>query len=205
MKFKHTAIACIALLAFAFNACDDDDSNGGATSSYLPLKIGNYWEFVNTPEYPPATYTQRTEVTRVVSFNNNEYFELVNIYKAGDNTSRDTTYYRITSQGYVYTWRKSSTVEENPMRLYADDSDSWKYETSYDAEDTITVDEIDDLAVRQTKLDDCKSFNYDIEQMADEEHSTVLAPGIGFVKRISGWGISSELVKASINGKVYTF
>jgi hypothetical protein len=204
MKIQYTAIACIALLAFAFTACDDDDSNGGYTNSYLPLKIGNYWEFVNTPEVG-IQYSQRTEVTRMVSFNNNEYFELVNILKSGDQTSRDTTYYRITHQGYVYTWRKDWTVEENPLRLYADDGDAWTYETDYDAEAVITVDEIDDLEIGEEKLDDCKSYSFDIEQWADEEHSIVLAPGIGFVKKLSGWGISSQLAKASINGKEYTF
>ena len=204
MKIQYTAIACIALLAFAFSACDDDDSNEGAVNSYLPLKIGNYWEFVNIPEIG-TEYTQRTEVTRVLSFNNNEYFELVTFQKSGDQAYRDTTYYRITQQGYVYTFRRGWTLEENPMRLYADDGDTWKYSTNYHAEATITVDEIDDLELGDEKLDDCKSFSYDVEQWADEEHSIVLAPGIGFVQRLVGFGISSRLVKASVNGKEYTF
>jgi hypothetical protein len=205
MKFQYTAIACIALLALAFSACEDDDSNESATNSYLPLKIGNYWEFVNTPEYSSIIYTQRTEVTRIVSINNNEYFELVTQHKPGQHLYIDTIYYRITNEGYVYTLTRDWTMEENPMRLFANDGDTWRYATNYHAEAMISVDEMDDLEVGDEKFDDCKSFSYDVEQMADEEYSTVLAPGIGFVKRISGWGLSSELVKASINGKEYTF
>lgn len=205
MKIQYTAIACIALLACAFVACDDDDSGeSSGTNSYLPLKIGNYWEFVNIPEIG-TNYTLRTEVTRVVSFNSNEYFELVSFQKSGDQNYRDTTYYRITQQGYVYTWRRGWTIEENPMRLYADDDDTWTYETNYDAEANITVNEVDDVELGETKLDDCKSFSFDIEQWADEEHSIVLAPRIGFVQRLVGFGISSRLVKASVNGKEYTF
>ncbi len=205
MKIQYTAIACIVLLACAFVACDDDDSGeSSGTNSYLPLKIGNYWEFVNMPEIG-IDYTLRTEVTRVVSLNNNEYFELVSFQKSGDQNYRDTTYYRITQQGYVYTWRRGWTVEENPLRLYADDGDDWKYETNYDAEANITVDEIDDLELGDKELDNCKSFSFDIEQWADEEHSIVLAPRIGFVQRLVGFGISSRLVKASVNGKEYTF
>ena len=159
---------------------------------------------MNMPEIG-IDYTLRTEVTRVVSLNNNEYFELVSFQKSGDQNYRDTTYYRITQQGYVYTWRRGWTVEENPLRLYADDGDDWKYETNYDAEANITVDEIDDLELGDRELDNCKSFSFDIEQWADEEHSIVLAPRIGFVQRLVGFGISSRLVKASVNGKEYTF
>lgn len=203
MKFQYT-IACIALLAFGFSACDDDDTDGSyGSNSYLPLKVGNYWEFVSTSL--EGKYATRTEVTRTVNLHNQEYFELVTMHQFGDAASIDTLYYRIEKNGYVYTFRKNWTIEENPIRLYADDGDKWTYETNYNDEAAITTSIVDDLEIGGEELDNCKAFYFDIEHAADEEYTTYLAPRIGFVKYFSGWGLGSRLTKASVNGKVYTF
>ena len=204
MKIQYTAIACIALLACAFVACDDDDSGeSSGTNSYLPLKIGNYWEFVSTPQ--EGEYTTRTEVTRTVTLQNHQYFELVSVHQYNNSSSRDTLYYRIETNGYVYTFRKNWTKEGNPIRLYADDGDKWTYSTDDYDETTITTSVLDDLEIGDEDLDNCKAFYFDAKQWADEEYTTYLGPRIGFVKYYSAWGFGSRLTKASINGKVYTF
>jgi hypothetical protein len=198
----------IVLFALSFSACSDDDKEcdcGNPSDSYLPLRIGNYWEFESLPE--PSKMYMRTEVTRTTDLDGSTYYELISTSQVEDENAnyRDTTYYRVDSRGYVYTRKKNVATEINIMRLFGNNGDKWTSETSYDEDAVITLSVIDDLAIGEKNLDDCKAYSFDIEQWADEEYTIYLAPGIGFVKNFSGWGFGSRLTKASVNGREYTF
>jgi hypothetical protein len=175
--------------------------------NYLPLKIGNYWNFQTTSHSQGQSSTQiHREVASIVTINNHEYYLLVTSSTNNSYTYQDSSYYRIDSNGFVYIYRKSNpNFEDNRFRLNGDDHDTWSYpvEGSEQAHITLTVESV---TLDNIELNKCKSYFYDVTQWADEEYTIILAPGIGFVKEYSNaWGLGQILKSARIDGQVFNF
>jgi hypothetical protein len=131
---------------------------------------------------------------------------LVSTLTINNYTYRDSSYYRIDRNGFVYIYRKSSPdYEDNRFRLDGNANDTWSYpvEGGDQAQVTLTVGTI---TVGNVAFTNSKSYYYDVTPWVDEENTITLAPGIGFVKEYSNSGWLDQTIKsAKINGRVYNF
>jgi hypothetical protein len=188
-------------------ACECNDEPRPETSNdYLPLAIGNYWNFKGTGLSSDELVEHR-EVVDFVTLNNMEYYLLVSTHlsPAWSGSNKDSAYYRIDNNGFVYVYKKSIDIEENRYRLNAKDGDTW----SYDFVDQYVADMTLSEASKQignNEVANCKDYSFNIEQWADEEYTYTLAPGIGFLREFSdAWGGGQELKSARINGQEIEF
>ena len=172
------------------------------SSGYLPLAVGNYWEFksVRTTGGPVA---QRWEVRGTAQLNGHEYY-LITAVDVANHTVIDSVYYR-ESDGDVYSYRRSMGFEELKYKLLANDGDTWNY--PYVDGDVMNVTlHVRSLDMPSTTVNDCRSYYFDVDRWADEEHTSTLAPDIGFIREYSdAWGSGIVLSKASIGGNVIQF
>jgi hypothetical protein len=181
-------------------SCDNDQQVNIATKdiSYFPLQIGNRWEY----EPIRTDMKLKTSVFTIVSTeirDSKEYFAMERLYQYENTSSRDTVFYRIDPQGFVFETSRYDTGERNRFRLGAADGDTWNMESS--APDNYVVrTSITDVTLSSQLLHDCKSFSYDVPQWADEEHYFILAPGLGIVQHGNAWGFDYKLKTAKIAG-----
>jgi hypothetical protein len=192
----------ILFLAASFQSCMDHEARlVYDKSNYLPLEVGNYWEFTNKMSGGAALATITRTVTGKTNLEGKEYFVVVT---SDSNSYSDTAYYRKDDQQYVYVMHRRSG-EENTFRLLASDGTSWSYPTENQSAYNVNV-AIATLQINDLSVDSCKTFSYDVPQWADEEHFVTLAPGVGFIKEGSyAWGITSTLRKARISGVEISF
>lgn len=191
-----TVFVCIS-------SCDDGDRVGFGDRSYLPLEVGNYWEFVSLSTQDESIIEHR-EVVGKEAIGDYMYYLVVSTWPPISSRSTDSVYYRISSNGYVYKLRKDGTGEVQEIRLNANDGETWAY-THLDYETVITCSEVEiDLGTKS--ITGCKSYFLDVSQMADEEYTIVLAPRIGFAREYSNaWGGGNRLKKARIGGAIRSF
>ena len=73
------------------------------SNSYLPLAIGNYWDFKSTGHSGDKLIEHR-EVEDYVTLNDREYFVVVSTHLSDiwSGHHRDTAYYRIDTDGFVF-------------------------------------------------------------------------------------------------------
>ena len=196
----------IALMIAILAGCEDNNirHEKPATENYLPLKVGNYWNFQTISAQGQGSIQIHREVTSIVTINNHEYYLLINT--STNNNYVDSSYYRIDPSGFVYIYRKSNpNFEDNRFRLNGNDHDTWSYpvERNDQAQITLTVESI---TLGNIEITRCKSYYYNVIQWADEEYTITLAPGIGFVKEYSNaWGLGQELKSAKVDGQVFNF
>lgn len=173
-------------------------------SSYLPLEIGNSWDFQPLTNPPGALI--HCEVTGLASINSHQYYLLVTSSTYSDRTYKDSAYYRIDNNGFVYIYDKNQpNLEANRFRLNAQNGDTWTYPVDNNSVATIKT-TVGPLVVGSTEIAKCKSYYFDVVNWADEEYTITLAPGIGFVKEYSNaWGMGQILKSAKIHGQVYNF
>jgi hypothetical protein len=202
MKFNTLLLSCTILLM----ACDDDSSFETGSDNYLPLEVGNIWIFKSLQDN--SDYKDFKRVTAEITFDNLVYAEVVSgrFYPDSnlDDSTYDTSYYRVDNNGHVYCRRKNSVAEENIFRLNAVDGDTWTYPTENRETVVITVSLVD-LELSNKNLRNCKAYYYDVNQWIDEENTTMLAQGIGFVKEYADWGTGHVLESATINGREFNF
>jgi hypothetical protein len=194
---------CFSILLWG---CDDDSSFEAGSKNYLPLEVGNIWIFRSLND---NDYKNFKRVTGHVTLDDLVYAEIVSgRFDADVNTddsTYDTTYYRVDDDGRVYFRRKNSAAEENRFSLHAVDGDTWTYTIENNYTVTISLSVVS-LKLKNKNLRDCKAYSYDISQWVDEEHTTTLAKGIGFVQEYSNaWGWGQVLESATINGRKFNF
>jgi len=201
MKTIILLFCCSILLV----GCDDDSPFETGSNNYFPLEVGNIWIFRSLQGN--NDYKTFKRVTAKVTLDDLVYAEVVSgrTYPddIGDNTY-DTTYYRVEENGYVYFRRKNNNAEENRFRLNAIDGDTWTYPIENSETMAVTL-SIVNVELRNKNLRNCKVYYYDVTQWIDEEHTTILAKGIGFVKEYAAWGTGQVLESATINGREYDF
>ena len=182
-------------------ACDCNDNPTPEMNDYLPLAIGNHWDFRAVGSDNDRTIQHR-EVVDYVEVNNKNYYLLVSIsFPLEGPAYKDSAYYRIDTDGYVYVYRKDAGPEANLYRLGSKNGDSWTYKSANNDDVTMRVSELDkdiDVAV----VRNCKDYSFDVEQWTDDNYTYTLAPGVGFLKEFSdAWGAGQILKSAHINGK----
>lgn len=176
-----------------------------AESDYLPLEIGNSWDF--TPIQPFESNNDgviHREVIGITAINNRQYYLLRT--SRSYNAYIDTAYYRIDENGFVFIYRKSRpNFEDKRLWLNAINGNTWTYPVDNNSTAKVTTIE-GSLVIGSTSIANCKSFSYNVPNWADEENTITLAPGIGFVKEYSdAWGMGQVLKSAKIHGHVYHF
>ena len=199
---KFILTFCVILLAAS--SCDDDRVSMSA-NRYLPLGVGNYWEFVTLNALPNDNMViEHREVVGMETIDKVQYFTVVSTWPPSSSVPSDTVYYRIEANGYVYKRRKGDGGEIQEFRLNADDGDSWSF-IYYDYNTIVSCEKID-IDLGSESVRNCKSYYRDVEQMADEEFTYVLAPRIGFaVEYSNAWGGGQRLKRAKVNGTTYSF
>jgi hypothetical protein len=208
MKFYNLMGACLmCCLLIVLVSCNQgvDDPEGGsknAPSAYLPLRVGDYWDF-KAVNNNLSTIVQHWEVSGTAQLNGHEYY-LITKFDAGNHTPIDSMYLR-EANGDVYTYRRSMGFEELKYKLNANDGDTWTY--PYMDGDVMNVTlHVGSLKLASKTILDCRNYYFDVERWADEEHTSTLAPNIGFIREYSdAWGSGIVLSKASIGGNVIEF
>jgi hypothetical protein len=201
MSFRYLlSVACMALI---FLACTEDEKDGIIeTNSYLPLRVGNYWDY-EVVTYK-SSYIRREYVRTTIKRNGDRYYEVVGGPLAvSASIHYDTAYYHIDNNGYVYCWRAGWENEENLYRLFASHGDQWSFKSNFG--DRATVESFyTTVEIGEKEIPECKGYFYDVPMIVDEENTGYLAPGIGCVGTTSMWQVK-VLKKAFVNGIEYTF
>jgi hypothetical protein len=187
-------------------ACDcHEDPQPELTNEYLPLAVGNSWDFNAVGQ--PELLVEHREVEDYVTLNGKQYYAVVSTHlsEVWSGHRRDTSYYRIDEDGFVFVYRKSIGIEENRYRLQGKHGDTWSYGYVDNFTANITLSELT-KKVRDVEVDHCKDYSFDIQAWADEEYTYTLAPGVGFLREFSdAWGGGQELKAAKINGRRIEF
>lgn len=184
------------------NNDDDDDDFLKPASDYLPLEVGNYWEF-KALGADAEEIVEHREVTGMANVNGRDYYAVVSQFHQTD--EKDTVFYRIDDGLNVYTYRTGMENEQLKYKLLAEDGETWSYPMTVDDTMDVTV-HIETVETPVRRIKHCKSYYFDARRWADEEHTTTLAAGVGFLKEYSNaWGMGKILSKASIGGNVIGF
>jgi hypothetical protein len=181
------------------------DAVTSTSVDYFPLQVGNYWNL--------SSIGTRS-IDTIVSLNGINYYRMVHVQVGPTGiTSRDTTFYRKTTDGKVYERGTKSTDEILKFDLGANSDQTW----TYAKDPTISINTypwnatlksvIDTVQLGNNTIRNCYRYYYDIPQGADEETTIWLAPGIGFVKEFYSGGTidRKSLTKVRINGIVRQF
>ena len=140
-------------------SCDKEDEKVTVTNDYLPLEVGNYWQLDNM---------DKIEIVGTKLIDNRTYYLLQFL--------NDTMYYRIENDKVFVIEQK-----ENPsikFDLSAEVNETWNYFSC-----TVKlISKTDTININNQKILNCYHFYFDVPDMIDEEHSTWLAPGIGFIQ-----------------------
>jgi hypothetical protein len=202
-KAMHKSVQFLGV-SLLFTACTYNNiiTEVRPESNYLPLEIGNSWDF-KTLYGSPYTRIHR-EVMGKATVNNREYYLLVTT--SSYSTIPDSAYYRIDNNGFVYIHRYfQGNFEDNRFRLNANNGDSWTFPVDSNSIATIKT-TAESLILGNTEIKDCKSYFFNVLNWADEEYTITLAPGIGFAKEYSNaWGFGQILKSAKIHGEIHNF
>ena len=174
-------------------SCKKDDDYD-LSKDYLPLQVGNYWEFQEWTD----------SIDNIVKMDGNDYYRvLYRRYNA--NSYSDTVYYRKTSNGKVY--MRSKFYPEDILRfdLNAQIGQTWEYINTWNLDRPWKVtlqSKIDKIQLGNDQIKYCYRYYFDIPISIDDESCRWLAPGIGFVLESNAQWTSGayRLTKVRING-----
>lgn len=197
----------IILTAIIFCGCknDNDPQATEPDLSYFPLEVGNSWEYV--PLLQNEYFLSVTvQIPSTATIGDHEYSLMVTKYNyAGVASVIDSSYYRIDSRGYVFERTTHGIEEANRFRLAAANGETWEIRTPPFKNFVANATDIGTLNLNDIEIENCKSYYFDFPPTIDDEHTLVLAPGLGIVKQLSSGGYDSILKKAIINGTEYNF
>jgi len=199
----------ILFVGLALCGCYSDSIDFGLHSdqSYLPLEVGNSWDFRPLGSSGDATIHREVVGTINREADGHTYYLLVTTSLAKPPAlpiRPDTAYYRIDDDGYVYILRDYNNYVDKRFKLNAKNGNTWTYPVDDHSNAKITV-TVSSVEVGSTTIANCKSYYYDVLNWADEENTITLAPGIGFVKEYGAWGLGQILTSAKIHGHAYNF
>jgi hypothetical protein len=209
---KRQIMRKLVLLSFLFSGCYYHQSAEPvipSDQSYLPLEIGNSWDFQPLGSLSGASIHREVFDVLTSQSMGHTYYLLVThstVPPPGLPIRPDSAYYRIDDNGFVYILRTDRAyTEDNRLRLNAKNGDTWTYPVDDTSNAKITVTS-GSLEIGNTQIANCKSYYFDVLNWADEENTITLAPGIGFVKEYSdAWGYGQILKSAKIHGRIYNF
>ena len=158
MKTLRLFIVLISVSIF-LHSCDKEDEKVTLTDDYLPLEVGNYWQLDNL---------NKKEIVGTKLIDNKTYYLLTIL--------NDTMYYRIENdQVFVIEQTEPPSIK---FDLSAEVNDTWNFNPCI----VKLISKTDTIIINNHKIINCYQFYFDIPDMIDEEHSTWLAPGIGFIQ-----------------------
>jgi hypothetical protein len=193
----------LLLLMLVSVSCDDDKecNQVPGAENLLPLQVSNYWiTETKVDGFSPTKITRRIDMK--VTISGVEYFRMpVEIEENPALLRRDTAYYRIGDNGYIYYRSSTSSTEKEFLRPSACDGDKWPYQ---DGTMRMSIEDYH-FEDADTTISNCAHFYYGVaDPMADVGGVTVLATGIGYLYEDAPW-VSLELTEAHINGVTYLF
>lgn len=197
----------IILAAVIFCGCENDNDPQATEPdpSYFPLKVGNYWEYVPVLQNPDLLSIE-VQIPSTATIGDYEYYLMVTKYNyTGFTQVGDSSYYRVDSKGYVFERTTHGSEEANRFRLAAADGETWTIYTPPLKDYVATTTDISTLNLNDIEIENCKSYYFDFPPMIDDEHTLILAPGLGIVKKLFSGGFDSTLRRATINGAKYNF
>jgi hypothetical protein len=109
----------------------------------------------------------------------------------------DTVLYRVDSRGFVFKISSFDTRERNIFRLGASNGYKWTIENAPE-KDLIVTTTYQDKIVNNELIPDCKDFYFNSPEIFDEEHSYVLAKGIGIIQHNNFWRFNYKLKSVSL-------
>ncbi len=199
---RKIAVLTIALTAILIASCEREniiytEIPDKLSNDYLPLMTGNVWNYSNS----------RATVKEVVTINNKEYYEVVNESIVADTVFYTyKEYYRKTSDGKVFMITSDKKREILKYDFAAPVKSSWTYPED-DNNHLWKVSKISNnlkVVVNNRQISNCMKFDYDLIQAVDDEHTIILAPGIGrLISQSYAWGVADTLRSAIINGVEY--
>jgi hypothetical protein len=181
--------------------CDDNDQVDMTTEdfTYFPLEVGNRWVYEPLRKELPLSSSVVFTIVSIEIKEGKEYFAMEKLYENGSAQSRDTVFYRIDPQGFVFEISRYDITERNRFRLGVGEGYKWNMESSAQERYIVTT-SITDVTLSSGVLNQCKSFSYDVPEWADEEHYLILAKGLGIVQYGGAWGFDYRLKSAKIGG-----
>lgn len=191
MRTKKTFVTFLmaAALITVIGGCESDETIQSKLNKldglgYFPMQVGNYWKFPNTSK---ITIDARETI------NNLEYYRFVK-----DN---DTTYYRETADGKIYSLKKGGT-EVLQFVLNANAGQLWT--TTKSSNDSLYValySKTEIISLNNLPIRDCYKFFYDeySQRKIDNEYTTWLAPNIGWIQTDAQIGLF-QLEEVQIDG-----
>lgn len=171
-----------------------------SSQDYFPLQVGNFWEL--------SIVGTRT-IDQTVTLDGKDYYRMVSVRVwPNGTTSKDTAFYRKSSDGKVYQRGTKSTDEILKFDLTAVVGQPWSYAKdptrSFNPHPwNVTLNSnIDTTVVKNYTIENCYRYYFDLLQMADDEYNVWLAPGIGIVRERYSGGTPDRIAikRARING-----
>jgi hypothetical protein len=163
------------------------------------MHVGDTWEYAAA--YPPGDIIITHRITGQADINGYPYFVMVQTTLG----HADTTYYRIDSNGSVFSRHAGTTGDRDLYHLNASVGDKWETNFFDDGRGFTTLTSLDDIRLNNVTLHNCKGYYFDVPEWADEETMTTLAPGLGMVRQGGSWSIGISLKHAVIDGQSFDF
>jgi hypothetical protein len=202
LSSKKLTVFIITLTVILIAGCEKENiiSTEGPqklSTDYFSLMTGNVWNYSRS----------RIIVKDIVIINNKEYFEVVNESIVADTvfyTYRE--YYRKANDGKIFIMDQEKKREALKFDFNTPVNGFWTYPED-DNNHIWKVTKISNnmkVVVNNRQISNCMKFDYDLIQAVDDEHTIILAPGIGrIVSQSYAWGIGDTLRTAIINGVEY--
>ncbi len=200
-------IVLLFLTAIIFCGCENDKDPQAIEldPSYFPLEVGNSWEYVPDLQHPNL-HSINVHIPSTATIGEYEYYLMVTSYVNTSVTQvMDSSYYRVDSTGYVFERTAHGLVEANRFRLAAANGETWTIHTPPLMDFVVTSSDVSPLYLNVIAIKNCKSYYFDFPPTIDDEHTLILAPGLGIVKKLFDGGFNSTLKKATIGGREYKF
>lgn len=195
------------LTVIAFCGCenDNDPRSRAFDPSYFPLEVGNNWEYIPISQAGDLL-SVNVEIPSTATIDDHEYYLMVTRYVyTGVTNIGDSSYYRINSSGYVFVRTTSGLEEANRFRLAAAEGETWTIEAPPFKDFVATAGGTSPVDINTITIENCKSYVFDLPRFIDDEHSLILAPRLGIIRKFFGEGANLVLKQATIGGVEYNF
>lgn len=180
------------LLLPLFCACEQDETSIWKGEDYLPLEVGNYWEYKTTSTSINNTERYTTEAT--VILNNKTYWPIRSNFP-----NSPVSYRRKGTDGKIF-YKDTDGDEYVKFNLNLNEGEEWQYKQGNNEAlwTARLVSKSTSIKLKEYTFENCYHFYYDIPEYADEEHQIILAPGIGIVRFGSSSVGNIDLVTAKV-------
>jgi hypothetical protein len=159
---KNSMLLCLTVL-FLLSCKKDHTPKIELSCDYLPLKVGNFWNFELSGKY----LVRESQI-----LNGIEYFEIIN-------NSGTSEFYRKHDNKIYVRELAMDKKEEMKFNLIAEVDDTW----TYGAGEVTLENRNATITIGETTVDSCLQFNFHNKNLIDYGSTIWLAPGIGFIQQ----------------------